>query len=91
MRRRHASRITVVLRKAAHSGPCVSASESPLPTSRFLSRSGSRRELRALALRPLQRIAPSRRLWRSSASSSWITWACSKGCRPAFQWVAPWI
>ena len=29
-------------------------------------------------------------LWRSSASSSWTTWACSKGCRPAFQWVAPW-
>jgi len=37
----------------------------------------------------VDRAEPS--LWRSSASSSWTTWACSKGCRPAFQWVAPWI
>jgi hypothetical protein len=46
----------------------VSASESPLPTSRILSRSGSRREraaqLQVLALRAVERIAPSCKLWR---------------------------
>jgi hypothetical protein len=40
VRRRHASHITVVLSKAAHSGPSVClASKSPLPTSRILSAS----------------------------------------------------
>ena len=55
MRRRHASRITVVLRKAAHSGPCVSASESPLPTSRIWSRSGSRDVQQACCTLSVQR------------------------------------
>ena len=55
VRRRHASRITVVLRKAAHSGPCVSASESPLPTSRIWSRSGSRDVQQACCTLSVQR------------------------------------
>ncbi len=46
MHRRHALHITVVLSKVAHSGPSVClARESPLPTSRILSRSGSRLKL----------------------------------------------
>jgi hypothetical protein len=65
----------------------VSASESPLPTSRFLYRSGSRREPRALALRPVAADRAKLWLWRSGASSSRITWACSKCCRPAFRWL----
>ena len=44
--RRHALHINVVLSKAAHSGPSVCLrARTPLPTSRILSRSGSRLEL----------------------------------------------
>ncbi len=87
------SHLNVVLSKAVLSGPSVCLrARTPCPL--CVSCLGADRAESCVLLRSdqlqsdqLQRTAPSYRLWRSSASFSRITWACRKGCRPAFLWL----
>ena len=87
------SHLNVVLSKAALSGPSVCLrARAPCPLR--VSCLGADHTESCVLLRSdqlqsdqLQRTTTSYRLWRSGASFSRITWACRKGCRPAFLWL----
>ena len=82
------SHLNVVLSKAAHSGPSVCLRARALCPLRVSLASERIAQRAVCSCAPcVAADPPSYRLRRSGAYSSRITWACSKGCRPAFRWL----